>query len=164
MSDTPVTRALEALSIPFELRLHDRPVRSLEEAAAARGLAPGQIVRSLVFRIEEGTFVMVLMPGPEQISWPQLRHHLGVSRLTTASAEQVERETGYPPGAVSPFGLPRPMRLLADRSLLDLETISLGAGVPNAGVVLARADLFATLEIELGDFRAPKMSEENQLH
>ena len=152
MSSTPVTRALEALSIPYRLHTHEAPVRSLEQAARERGLAPGQIVRSLVFRLEEDSFVMVLVAGPAQVSWPRLRRHLGVSRLTTASPDEVLQAIGYRPGAVSPYGLPQPMRLLADRGVLEPAVLSLGAGIPNAGVVLAREDLLRTLSPEIGDF------------
>ena len=48
---------------------------------------------------------MLLAPGPEKVSWPRLRRHLGVSRVTTASPDEVERVTGYAPGTVSPLGL-----------------------------------------------------------
>jgi prolyl-tRNA editing enzyme YbaK/EbsC (Cys-tRNA(Pro) deacylase) len=152
MLATPVTRALDALSVPYRLHRHEAPVRSLEQAASERGLAPGQIVRSLVFRVEEGSFVMVLVAGPARVSWPRLRAYLGVSRLTTASAEEVLQVTGYRPGAVSPYGLPRPMRLLADRSVLEPELLSLGAGVSNTGVILSRDDLLRTLSPEIGRF------------
>ncbi len=151
---TPVTQALDALGIPYRLHLHERPVRSLEQAARERGLRPEQIVRSLVFRLEDGSFVLVLMPGPGKVAWPKLRRHLGVSRLTTATAEEVQAVTGYEPGVVSPFGLPRPIRLLADRRLLDLEEVSIGAGVRDAGVLLSAADLVAALQPEFGDFQA----------
>jgi Cys-tRNA(Pro)/Cys-tRNA(Cys) deacylase len=148
---TPVTRALDALHIPHRLHRHPLPVRSLEQAAAERGLQPEQLVRSLLFRLEDGNFVMVLMPGPAQVSWAKLRHYLGVSRLTTATAEQVKQVTGYPPGAVSPFGLVHPVRLVADRQLLDQPQISLGAGERNAGVTLQVADLMRVLKPEVAD-------------
>ncbi|MCJ7678382.1 MAG: YbaK/EbsC family protein, partial [Anaerolineales bacterium] len=106
MSSTPVTRALEALEVPHQLYLHPAPVRSLEQAARERGLAPGQIVRSLVFRLEDGSFVMVLVAGPARVSWPRLRSHLRVSRLTTATPAEVLQVTGYAPGTVSPYGVP----------------------------------------------------------
>jgi Cys-tRNA(Pro)/Cys-tRNA(Cys) deacylase len=150
-SSTPVTRALEALQIPYRLHRHRRPVRSLEQAAAERGLLAEQLVRSLLFRLEDGSYVMVLMPGPAQVSWAKLRHYLGVSRLTTATAEQVVSVTGYPPGAVSPFGLAHPVRLLADRQLFNHPQISLGAGERNAGVTLQVNDLVRALKPEVAD-------------
>ncbi len=149
---TPVSRVLDAAGIPYTLRLHDHPVTSLEQAAAELGLRPGQIVRSLVFRGDDGTFLMVLAPGPRQVSWPKLRRYLGVSRVTTATADEVLQVTGYPPGAVSPLGLAAPLRILADRSLTEEQTVSIGAGVRNAGITLRVDDLLRIVQPEFGDF------------
>lgn len=93
MSSTPVTRALDEAQVPYTLHLHDRPITSLEQAAEERGLRPEQIVRSLVFRLDRD-FLLVLAPGPGQVSWPKLRRYLGISRLTTASPEEVLEMTG----------------------------------------------------------------------
>jgi Cys-tRNA(Pro) deacylase len=152
---TPVTRALDEAQVPYTLHLHDHPIASLEQAARERGLRPAQVVRSLVFRGEDGTFLMVLAPGPGKVSWPRLRRYLGVTRLTTASPEEVERVTGYPPGAVSPLGLPTPLRILADRSLVEEQVVSIGAGVRHAGVVLDSGDLVRLIQPELGAFLEP---------
>jgi Cys-tRNA(Pro)/Cys-tRNA(Cys) deacylase len=79
--------------------------------------------------------------------------------MTTATPEQVRKITGYEPGAVSPFGLRHPVRTLADRNILSQDVISLGAGIPNAGVILKRDDLLQALQLELGDFRAAGVDE-----
>lgn len=149
--NTAATRQLDQLGIPYRIYLHPRPVHSLEQAARERGLAPDQIIRSLLFRLENGEFVLVLMPGARQVSWPKLRQHLGVSRLTTASREQVLAATGYAPGAVTPFGLPTRLRILADRSVLAHERLSLGAGAPNSGLILSLRDLLAVVQPEVLD-------------
>jgi len=149
---TSVTRALDAAGIPYTLHLHDHPVRSLQQAAEERGLSPEQVVRSLVFRLEGDTYILVLAPGPFQVSWPKLRKHLGVSRLTTATREEVERVTGYVPGAVSRLGLARPLRVLCDRRLCSRQEVSIGAGIRNAGVVLRTEDLIRLVGPEVGDF------------
>lgn len=152
MPSTPVTQALEALGIPHRLHVHASDVRSLAQAARERGLAPGQVVRSLLFRLGDGEFVLVLPAGPARVSWPRLRRHLGVSRITTAAPGEVLKVTGYEPGAVSPYELRRQIRLLADRALQAHDTLSIGAGIRNAGIVLARRDLERTLSLEYGDF------------
>jgi prolyl-tRNA editing enzyme YbaK/EbsC (Cys-tRNA(Pro) deacylase) len=102
-------------------------------------------VRSLLFRLGEGHFVMVLIAGPAQVDWRALRHYLGESRLTTASREEVLARTGYEPGAVSPFGLPQPIRVLVDESLLAEEELSIGSGVRGATVLIRSRDLLAAL-------------------
>lgn len=152
---TPVTRALEEAGVSYRFFRHPNPVQSLEQAAAERGQRNSQIVRSLLFRVGAGEFVMVLVAGPQQISWPALRSYLGQSRLTMASADEVLAVTGYPTGAVSPFGLPAPLRLLVDNSLLAEEEVSIGSGVRSTTVILKTADLIRALPPhEAGDFSA----------
>ena len=98
-------------------------------------------------------FVMVLVAGPQQISWPALRAHLGVSRMSMASKEEVLEQTGYPLGAVAPFGLPQPIRVLVDKSVFQEEDISLGSGVRYTAVMMRSDDLRRTLgEVEVGRF------------
>jgi Cys-tRNA(Pro)/Cys-tRNA(Cys) deacylase len=149
----PVAQALAALHIPHTVFTHDGPVNSLEQAAAERGQQPDQVVRSLLFRLGEGDYAMVLMAGPAQVSWKTLRQHFGQSRLTTASEEEVLAVTGYTRGAVAPFGLRQPVRVLIDSGVLAQEMISLGSGVRGTAIILATADLQRALpDAEIGDF------------
>ena len=147
MIETPVTRELDQKQIPYQLFTHDGPVRSLAQAAAERNQQPAQVVRSLLFRLAKEEFLMVLVAGPQQIDWKQLRRTLGQSRLTMAKPAELLRVTGYEMGAVAPFGLPRPVRVLVDQSVLDQTEISLGSGVRGTAVLLKTADLL----IALGD-------------
>jgi Cys-tRNA(Pro)/Cys-tRNA(Cys) deacylase len=96
---------------------------------------------------------MVLIAGPQQITWPTLRACLGVSRMSMASEAEILAKTGYPLGAVSPFGLPSPMRILVDESVFQEEEISLGSGVRYTTVILSSRDLQRALgEVETGKF------------
>lgn len=150
---TPVTRALDALKTPYRLFRHPGQVHSLEQAARERGQRPEQVVRSIVFRLAEHDFVMVLIAGPQQVSWPALRAYLGQSRLTMASEAELLSNTGYPAGAVSPFGLPAPMRTLVDDGVLLEAEVSLGSGLRNLTVILRTSDLMAALPAaEIGAF------------
>lgn len=151
----PVALALDRLICPYRLFVHPGPIHSLEQAARERGHQPDQVIRSIVFRVGKDEFVMVLIAGDRQISWPRLRRHLGQSRLTLATEEEVRRVTGYERGAVAPFGLPRPMRILADESAFAYEEVSLGSGVRGTAIILTSADLRRALrEVEIGNFQA----------
>jgi prolyl-tRNA editing enzyme YbaK/EbsC (Cys-tRNA(Pro) deacylase) len=151
MTDTlPAGRVLDALGIPYRLFVHSQPPDSLEQAATQRGQLPGQVVRSIVFRVTEGQFVMVLVAGPAQVSWPKLRTALGVSRISLASEAEVLEATGYVRGAVGPLGLPQPLRILADVGVFSPAEISLGSGLRGTAILLKSADLKRTLgEIEV---------------
>jgi Cys-tRNA(Pro)/Cys-tRNA(Cys) deacylase len=149
----PASKALTQRDIPHRIFRHAGQVTSLQQAADERGQAPGQVVRSIVFRLSEGNFVMVLVAGPAQVSWPALRAYLGQSRLTMASEAEVFAATGYRTGAVSPFGLPAPMRILADENIFMPADVSIGSGERNVAIVLLSADLRRALgKIEVGQF------------
>ncbi len=149
----PVSTALATLGIPHEVFVHPGPLHSLEQAATERGQRPEQIVRSILFRISKGEYRMVLMAGPGQIDWKTLRQFVGTNRLTMASPEEVLEVTGYPLGAVAPFGLPRPIKIMVDRSVLSEEIVSMGSGMRGVAIVLKSIDLLTALgDYELGDF------------
>lgn len=155
MLTTPATAALDRLGIPYRTFTHPGPVRSLEQAAVERGQRPEQVVRSILFRLEQERFAMVLVAGPAQVAWRTLRRHLGQSRLTMASEEEVVAVTGYQIGAVAPLGLPQPLPVYIDDSVTAEEEISLGSGVRGTTIILAAADLLRALpEAETGHFRA----------
>jgi Cys-tRNA(Pro)/Cys-tRNA(Cys) deacylase len=153
LESPPVSLALTRLGVPHQVFRHEGLVTSLEQAAEERNQQPGQVVRSIVFRLAKGEYLMVLMAGPGQISWSALRAYLGRSRLTTASREEVLQVTGYQLGAVAPFGLPAPMRILIDESVLAQDELSLGSGVRGTAVILKSKDLLAALATaEVGQF------------
>jgi Cys-tRNA(Pro)/Cys-tRNA(Cys) deacylase len=154
MSGLPsAARSLSRLEIPYRLFQHAGSVTSLEQAASERGQSTEQVVRSILFRLGEGNFVMVLMPGPQQVSWPTLRTYLGQSRLTMASEAEVLAATGYRVGAVSPLGLPGPMRILADESVFIHAEISIGSGERGMAIILKSTDLQKSIpNLEVGQF------------
>lgn len=149
----PVSQKLTELGIPHRVFRHEGQVTSLEQAASERGQVPGQVVRSIVFRLGEGRFAMVLVAGADQISWPALRAHFGQSRLTMATADEVLQATGFRIGTVSPIGLANPLPVLIDASVLVHEEISMGSGMSNTGIILKRDDLMKILpEAQVGVF------------
>lgn len=142
---TPVGAELHARGIPFREFRHPGPVLSLEQAAEERGQRPGQVVRSILFRLTRDEYLMVLVAGPSQVDWKALRGIVGQSRLTMASVDEVREVTGYEIGAVSPFALPRPLRVLLDESVMRETEVSIGSGARGTTVILSTADLLRAL-------------------
>jgi Cys-tRNA(Pro)/Cys-tRNA(Cys) deacylase len=155
----PVARALEELHVTYRLFVHAGSVHSLEQAARERQQLPDQVIRSIVFRLGKDDFLMALMAGDRQISWPALRRYLGQSRLTMATEDEVRRVTGYERGAVAPFGLPHPLRILVDESVFAHGEVSLGSGVRGTAVIMTSSDLRRALGnveiIDLAGFHDP---------
>jgi len=155
ISSTSVTRYLDDRGIPYRFFRHTGPIHSLEQAARERGQRPEQIIRSILFRLSSGGFVLVLVAGEKQVSWPALRKHLGTSRISMASEAEVLQITGYPLGAVSPLGISQPLRVLVDRSIFYEDEISIGSGARYTTVIMHSVDLQLALGVvEIGDFSA----------
>ena len=152
MPTPPAERARNALTaagIDFQTTTHG-PVSSLEEAAAARGLTPDRVLKSLVVRRADDDFLFVLVPGGRAISWPKLRAWLSVSRLSMPSAEEALAVTGYARGTITPFGSLRPWPVIADAAIPD-GPVSIGGGAHGTAFTVDRADLVRVLEAQVAD-------------
>jgi Cys-tRNA(Pro) deacylase len=146
MDTPPISAALNELGISHRVFHHENPVTSFEQAAGERGQRASQVVRSILFRIAEDEFIMVLAAGPDQISWKALRKHLGRSRISMATEEEVLAVTGYKIGTVGPFGLAHPVRVVIESRVLEEEEISIGSGMRNRAVILKSVDLQKALK------------------
>lgn len=147
-----------ALADPRLARLAHRvirhgPVASLEEAAEARGVTPGQVLKTMVVRRSTDDYLFVLVPGDRNISWPKLRHHLGVNRISMPDAEEAFGVTGYVRGTITPFGASMQWPVLADSTLPDV--VSIGGGAHGVSITVGSADLIAVLEADVADVTEP---------
>ena len=117
------------------------------DAARAAGCGPDQIVKSVVV-MAEGSPVLTLVPGDRRLDVKKVARTLGVRKVRIATPDEVEAATGFVPGAVAPFPLPKVQRALCEQSLLALPLVWVGAGStrhlaslpPRELVRLARAE------------------------
>ena len=151
--DNPAIRALAESGIAHEVTRHGR-VGSLAEAAAARGVEPSAIVKTMVVRRGEGDHLVVLVPGDREISWSKLRALLGVNRISMPSADGAREVTGYERGTITPFGSREPLPVVADERIVG-RTISIGAGAHGVAATLAADDVVAHLDAQLADVTDP---------
>ena len=149
-------RALDAvasLGLEHEVTPHG-PVRSLAEAAQVRGLEPRDIVKTLVVRRGDDDFLLVLVPGDREISWPKLRALLGVSRLSMPPAEVAREATGYERGTITPFGATTAWPVIADVTVAG-RRVSLGAGAHGVAVTVDADAALAALGATVADVTDP---------
>jgi Cys-tRNA(Pro) deacylase len=150
---TPALDALDAAGLPHRVIRHG-PVGSLPEAAAARGVAVPDVVKTIVVRRGEGDYLFVLVPGDRVISWPKLRTLLGVSRLSMPSAGDAFAATGYERGTITPFGSTSPWPVVADARLSGRD-ITLGAGAHGVAVAVSADDAVRVLDATVADVSDP---------
>ena len=146
-------RALSESGIEHTLTRHGR-VGSLAEAAATRGVEARDIVKTLVVRRAEGDYLFVLVPGDREISWPKLRSHLGVNRVSMPDAATAKDVTGYERGTITPFGSTTSWPVVADATLTD-RTISIGAGAHGVAATASADDVVRVLGAEVADVTDP---------
>jgi Cys-tRNA(Pro)/Cys-tRNA(Cys) deacylase len=149
-----VLAALGEAGLAHRLVTHG-PVRSLAEAAQARGVEPADVVKTLVVRRGEDDYLFVLVPGDRQISWPKLRSLLGVNRMSMPDAAAAKEATGYERGTITPFGSLRAWPVIADERMLGRQ-ISLGAGEHGAAVAVDAGAAIAALGATVADVTDPE--------
>jgi Cys-tRNA(Pro) deacylase len=145
MDRPPISVILENLGVPHRVFRHETPVISLKQAAHERSQRPEQVIRSILFRVRDGEYALVLMAGGEQVSWKILRKILGRSRISMAAEQEVLAVTGYRIGTVGPFGMPKPVRVIVDAGVLKEEEVSIGSGMRDRAIILKSADLIRAL-------------------
>jgi Cys-tRNA(Pro) deacylase len=155
VSDDRSERALAAadgLGLRHEVVRHG-PVRSLTEAAAARGVAPRAVVKTIVVRVSEGDYRFVLVPGDREIAWPKLRASLGVNRLSMPSADVAFDVTGYVRGTITPLGSTTAWPVVADASISG--TVSIGGGAHGVALTVDAEELVTALGAAVADVTEP---------
>jgi Cys-tRNA(Pro)/Cys-tRNA(Cys) deacylase len=118
-----------------------RPSYGLE-AAAALGIDPGRVLKTLVARVD-GRFVLALVPADRELDLGRLADAVGGRRAELSAPMEAERATGYVVGGISPLGSRRPMAVVMDASSSDHQTILVSAGRRGLQMELAPADLAA---------------------
>lgn len=151
-----VVSALEALGLDYRVLVHTAPVRSLEEAAAARGVDVVDVVKTLVVRRGDGDYLFVLVPGGRSISWPKLRALLGVSRMSMPPADEAFAATGFERGTITPIGASTSWPVVADVVLASRGEITLGSGVHEVAIAVQALALLEATAAVVADVTDPE--------
>ena len=149
---TLAEEAADRIGLPHTVVRHG-PVRSLEEAAVARGVSPAAVVKTLVVRVTDEDYRFVLVPGDREISWPKLRALLGVNRLSMPSAEVAKEVTGYERGTITPLGSTRAWPVIADAAMTG--QVSLGGGAHGVALSVDAADVVRLLDATVAEVTDP---------
>jgi Cys-tRNA(Pro)/Cys-tRNA(Cys) deacylase len=118
----------DAASHGLTVDIVERPAAdNLEQAADLLGIEPSSVVKSLVVKRHDGSFLFALVPGGRQISWSKLRQAVGVNKLSMPSADIAWQATGFERGTITPLGSSTAWPIFADARIAG-RRIALGAG------------------------------------
>ena len=95
-------------------------------AAAAHGVEPARIAKTLSLRLE-GDVILIVMGGEARLDNRKFKDRFAAKAKMLDAAEVLEA-TSHPVGGVCPFGLPRPLRVYADVSLGRFDVVVPAAG------------------------------------
>ncbi|WP_417220682.1 YbaK/EbsC family protein [Arthrobacter sp.] len=151
--DAPAATAARALGLEVAVTRHGR-VSNLAEAAAARGIEPRDLVKTLVVRRSDDDYVFVLVAGDRKFSWPKLRAVLGTNRVSMPDAAEAKDVTGYERGTITPFGAARVLPVYADRGMTG-RRISIGGGAHGVGLTVDANAALAALDATIADLSDP---------
>nr|WP_316651358.1 YbaK/EbsC family protein [uncultured Gellertiella sp.] len=101
-------------------------------AAAAHGVMPEQIAKTLCARVGE-TVILVVLSGTARLDNRKFKALFG-AKPRMPGAEEVSELTGHPVGGVCPFGLAQPLPVYCDISLKAFDEVVPAAGATHAAV------------------------------
>lgn len=126
-----------------ELRLIEvtESTATVATAAAALGVEPGRIAKTLAVRVGEDVFLLVAR-GDARLDNTKTKIAFG-GRPRMLGPEETLALTGHPVGGVCPFGLANPLPVYLDVSLRAFDLVYPAAGSLNTSVEVTPERLFA---------------------
>lgn len=148
--------AADAAARGLEVEIFARPAaNSLGEAADLMGIMPSDIVKSLVVKRSDGSFLFALVPGGRSISWPKLRAVVGVNKLQLPQADVALAATGYERGTITPLGSTTAWPVYVDEAVAG-RRVAMGAGEHGYSMFVEADALITAFGATVADISAPE--------
>jgi prolyl-tRNA editing enzyme YbaK/EbsC (Cys-tRNA(Pro) deacylase) len=150
MNSADLQQFIDEQRITAKILSLDGHTPTVEDAARELGVAPEQIIKSLVFQIRDQP-LLVINNGLARVDRRKLAAHLEVGRKWArfASPERVLEVTGFVVGSMPPFGHRTRLRTLVDSAVFHQEVIYGGGGDLDAMMRLTPAELVRVTGAEI---------------
>ncbi|MDQ1176307.1 aminoacyl-tRNA deacylase [Microbacterium sp. SORGH_AS_0421] len=156
MSDPTIRVREAARERGLSVDVRERPAASsLDEAAELLGIPSASIVKTLVVKRSDDTYLFALVPGDRAISWPKLRAVVGVNKLRLPEPELALAATGYERGTIVPIGSMTDWPVFADERIVGTR-IAMGAGAHGYSVFVEADELIASYGATVADITAER--------
>jgi Cys-tRNA(Pro)/Cys-tRNA(Cys) deacylase len=140
---TPATALLSRAGVPFTLHPYDHDPRAEafgDEAAAALGVAPGRIFKTLIAAADR-QLACGVVPVAGRLDLKAFAAAVGAKKAELADPAAAARATGYVVGGISPLGQKGRRPIVVDVSASTFPTVFVSAGRRGLQVELAPDDL-----------------------
>jgi prolyl-tRNA editing enzyme YbaK/EbsC (Cys-tRNA(Pro) deacylase) len=127
-----VIAALAEHGLTAEVKVLADSARTAQEAASALGIEVGQIASSLIFKLPDGSALLIITSGRHRVDTDLVAKNLGIETLGRVDADYVKEKSGFSIGGVAPIGWTSPATILIDQALDDYEIVWAAAGHPHA--------------------------------
>lgn len=127
-----VIAALAEHGLTAEVNVLSDSARTAQEAASALGIEVGQIASSLIFKLPDGSPLLIITSGRHRVDTDLVAKNLGIETLGRVDADYVKEKSGFSIGGVAPIGWVSPATILIDQALNDYEVVWAAAGHPHA--------------------------------
>ena len=127
-----VIAALAKHGLTAEVNVLSDSARTAQEAALALGIEVGQIASSLIFKLPDGSPLLIITSGRHRVDTDLVAKNLSIETLGRVDADYVKEKSGFSIGGVAPIGWTSPATILIDQALNDYEVVWAAAGHPHA--------------------------------
>jgi len=134
---------LDTFGIPYQ-RAEFSPEIEKGAASVARalGFRERQMVKTLIFELDTGERILVMVGGDQNIVSGNLKKAAGSRNIKMASPDVVQQTTGYAIGSIPPFGWQAPgFRSFVEASLMAEPALGVGTGQWGHEILIAPSDL-----------------------
>jgi prolyl-tRNA editing enzyme YbaK/EbsC (Cys-tRNA(Pro) deacylase) len=126
-----------------QIKVLSDSARTAAEAATALGIEVGQIASSLIFKLPDGSPLLIITSGRHRVDTELVARNLGIEKLGRVDADYVKEQSGFSIGGVAPIGWVSPATILIDEALNDYEVVWAAAGHPHAVYPTSFSELLA---------------------
>lgn len=139
----PAHTYLDIRNIPYTRRSFSPELpKGAAQVAQALGYEPGQMVKTLIFAVDTGEKVLVMVGGDRSAISGHLKKAIGSRNIKMAEPAVVRQTCGYEIGSIPPFHWqPEGFRAFLDTALLAYEVLGVGTGQWGEEILLAPAAL-----------------------
>jgi prolyl-tRNA editing enzyme YbaK/EbsC (Cys-tRNA(Pro) deacylase) len=119
----------------------DGYVQEVVDYIEDNGIEVGQIASSLIFKLKDGSPLLIITSGRHRVDTDLVARTLGVEKLDRVDADYVKEKSGFSIGGVAPIGWVSPATILIDLALNDYDIVWAAAGHPHAVYPTSFAEL-----------------------